>query len=337
MIFQEIKEAILNGADFEDFLGQENVKTHLKSALISGHHVILIGPPGVGKTTLAKNVAKLLKPITVNDCGFNCDLKDPWCPVCHSGKNIKTRVLSPEERFVRIQGSPDLTFEDLIGDIDPQKALKHGAFSIEAFKPGKIFKANKGILFFDELNRCPPKLQNSLLQILEEKKATIGSYELDLKSDFILIATMNPVDENTEPLSDVFLDRVDVIFVGYPEDAEVEKQIVLLKGKKLIDVKEDFVKIIVDFIRSLRRNENLEKKPSVRASLALYERAQANALLNNRSEPTLDDIFNSLLSVLVHRIKLKPTVDFRMTNKEFLEKEFNAFMDKLKKSNGDYP
>ena len=125
--------------------------------------------------------------------------------------------------------------------------------------------------------------------------------------------------------------------VDYPEDLEVEKEIVLSKGKRLIEIPVEFVRIIVEFIRNLRNNKNLEKKPSVRASLALYERTQANALLNHRTVPTIDDIFASLNSVLLHRIKLKPSLDFRMTNEEFLEKEFKSFIDNLKKSHGDYP
>ena len=76
-----------------------------------------------------------------------------------------------------------------MGDIDPIKAMKFGPLSMEAFTPGKVFKANRGVLFFDELNRCPEKLQNALLQVLQEKKATIGSYDVDIDADFIFIAT----------------------------------------------------------------------------------------------------------------------------------------------------
>ncbi len=337
MIFDELREALIKeNKDFDEFIGQERVKNQLKSALISGHHVILIGPPGIGKTTLGKNIAKLLKEKEVMDCGFNCDPKDPWCPFCKSGKITKKKILKPEDRFIRIQGSPDLTYEDLIGDIDPSKAIRYGAFSIEAFKPGKIFRANNGILFFDELNRCPPKLQNALLQILEEKKATIGSYEFDLKSDFILIATMNPEDENTEPLSDVFLDRVDVIYVNYPESLEIEKKIIDKKAKQICNVDEKIKEIMIEFVRYLRTNEKLEKKPSVRASISLYERAQANALINKRDYVILEDVLESLISVLSHRIRLKPSVEYTTNVKDFIKNEFDFFI-KNKKEKGDFP
>ena len=82
--------------------------------------------------------------------------------MCKSNKTKATKKITGHDRFIRIQGSPDLTVEDILGDIDPIKALKFGAMSIEAFTPGKIFKANNGVLFFDELNRCPQKLQNAL-------------------------------------------------------------------------------------------------------------------------------------------------------------------------------
>ena len=126
-------------------------------------------------------------------------------------------------------------------------------------------------MFFDEINRCPEKLQNALLQVLEERKATIGSYDIEFEANFILIATMNPVDINTERLSDVLLDRFDVIYMNYPETEELEKQIVSNKGKKLVDVSDEMLSLIAAFVRSLRNNGKLEKLPSVRASIGLYE------------------------------------------------------------------
>src|SRR3989344_8130867 len=147
-------------------------------------------------------------------------------------KNI-AGLLGKNTPFVRVQGSPDLAVEDLLGDIDPLKALKFGPLSIEAFTKGKIFKADKGILFFDEFNRCPEKVQNALLQVLEEKKATIGSYDVDFEIDFIFISTMNPEDSSTEKLSDVLLDRFDLIYMSYPEKAEIEKEILMKKGQKM--------------------------------------------------------------------------------------------------------
>ena len=290
MITETLRKKLLETKDpFTDILGQDASKKAMKSALISGRHIIIIGPPGIGKTTLAKNIAQLL------------------------GKDAP---------FIRIQGSPDLMVEDLLGDIDPIKALKFGPSSVEAFTKGKIFKANNGVLFFDELNRCPEKLQNALLQVLEEGKATIGSYDVDFELDFLFIATMNPEDSSTEKLSDVLLDRFDLVYMDYPESTEIEIKIISEKGEKLCAVPDKLLMLIVYFIRMLRQSDKLEKKPSVRASLGLYERSQANALLHGRKQVEFEDVKDVIHSVLAHRIRLKPSSRYLISPSEFIKQEF---------------
>lgn len=290
-----INKQVLSSDDvFTTIVGLHHVKKELKSALLSRRHIIIQGPPGVGKTTLSKNVAQIL------------------------GKNTP---------FIRVQGSPDLTVEDLLGDIDPIKAMKHGPLSVEAFTKGKIFKADKGVLFFDEINRCPEKVQNALLQVLEEGQATIGSYDVDFDLNFFFIATMNPEDTSTEKLSDVLLDRFDVIDMGYPDTLEDEKKIVSEKGGKLCQVGEKLATLMVYFVRLLRQNEKLEKKPSVRASLGLYERSQANALLHKRDVVEFDDVKDAVISVISHRIRLKPSSKYLVTPQEFVKEEFERSVE----------
>ena len=345
MLNEQLKNIFLKEKDpFNDILGQEQSKQGIKSALLMNRHIIIIGPPGIGKTTLAKNIAKVLPDIEVIDgCSYHCTPENPICPSCKQNKKYKTRKLTGYKRFVRIQGSPDLTVEDLLGDIDPIKALKFGPLSLEAFTPGKIFKANNGVLFFDELNRCPEKLQNALLQVLEEGKATIGSYDLDFDANFIFIGTMNPEDASTERLSDVLLDRFDIIYMDYPEDIETEKQIVLMKGEKIANVSDEFLNLIVYFVRRLRQDDKLEKKPSVRASIGLYERSQSNALLRGRKNINFDDIKEVVVSVLSHRIRLKPSVRYLESVEDYLKEQFNKNIESDKWQNhleeekaGDY-
>ncbi|MBN2420830.1 AAA family ATPase [Candidatus Woesearchaeota archaeon] len=334
MTQEHFKKIFMQGDAFTDILGQDKVKHDLKSALLMNRHVLIIGPPGIGKTTIAKNAAKLLPDMEVNDCPYHCDPKNPVCPECKLGKS-KKKLISGSERFVRIQGSPDLTAEDLIGDIDPAKAMQYGPLSLQAFSPGKIFKANNGVLFFDELNRCPEKLQNALLQALQERYVTIGSYDVDLQTNFIFIATMNPEDSNTERIADVLLDRFDVIYMGYPETLQIEAEIVKKAGKKLAEFPEKLLTLGILFVRLLRENKDVEKAPGVRASIGLYERSQANAFLSNRSKVNPKDLQDAIVSVVAHRIKLKPSVKYLTSETEFVREQMEKFLEEQEKK-GDY-
>ena len=296
---------------FPDILGQDRAKEQIKSALLTNRHILIMGPPGIGKTTLVKDIARLLPELEVDVAG-------------QKGKKVTKKG---EDRFIRVQGSPDLTAEDLLGDIDPLKALQFGPLSKEAFEPGKIFKADKGILFFDEVNRCSEKLQNALLQALEERAVTIGSYDVDLPADFIFIGTLNPQDSSTEKLSDAFLDRFDIITMDYPETRQIEQRIVVDKSEKIpVTFAPDLLVHVVDFVRSLRDKSKLSKMPSVRATMGIYERASALAFVRKKSSVELIDISDVIISVLAHRIELKPSLRYLQTAQEFIQQQFMTFV-----------
>jgi len=122
----------------------------------------------------------------------------------------------------------------------------------------------------------------------------------------------------------LFRSRFDLVYMHYPENINIEKEIILKKGKKIdnIKVSDKLLELMIYFVRLLRGDKNIEKKPSVRASLGLYERSQSNALLNKRKNISFDDIKEAVISVLAHRIRLKPSVKYLQSPEDYIKEQF---------------
>ncbi len=311
-IKEELREILVSrirrGEDpLSRIIGQREAKKQFLASVVAGHDVILKGPRGCGKTTMAKEMAKLLPPLEIIDgCDFRCQPDRITCPVCRekysgtSPSSIPTRVVQGLERFVRIQGSPDLTVQDLLGDIDPVAAFKYSPSDYRAFTPGKLLKGNNGIVFCDEIAKMPQRLQGAFLQVLDEGRATISGYDVDYPADFLMIATSNLSAESGDvPLIDVLLDRVDVIEMGYPRRVDEEVAIIRNEGKDLgVEVDDQIVEAIAGAVQRTRLEDTPGKPASVRASIKIYEQTQSYALLRGSRVAKPSDLYDALCSVL---------------------------------------
>ena len=306
----ELAEAVRSrGLSLLDaWLGPEEVKLEILSVLAAGRNLLLEGPVGSGKTLLGESIAGALGPIRLAGCWFNCLPGRPACPQCRAGLSPPGDVeLSGVERFVRVQGSPDLFPEDLVGDVDPAAALTHGALDPRAFRPGRLVRAHRRLCFVDEVNRLSERLQNLFLELLAEGALTVGGYEARFPVDTVMVATMNP-DEyvGVGRLSEALRDRFERVRLAYPVPADEVEILVSRTSPGAGDAQaRQAAGAIVAFANELRAEPEVETGPSVRATLAAFDLALSRRRLAGDDWP--EAVRAGLRVALRGRLTLRPT------------------------------
>jgi MoxR-like ATPase len=286
-----VKEAASNV-----IFGQGHVIELALVTLLSGGHALLIGVPGLAKTSLVETLG---------------------------------RVLSLDNK--RIQFTPDLMPSDIVGS----EVLEESANGSRAFRfiKGPVFTQ---LLMADEINRASPKTQSALLQAMQEHHVTVAGHRYDVPTPFHVLATQNPLEqEGTYPLPEAQLDRFLVqIDVSYPDVAAERRMLFattgtedrrpqpvisaqeLLAAQRLvrqIPVGDQVVDAILRLVRAARPgtadagervNNYVAWGPGPRASQALMLAVRARALLDGRLAPSVDDVIALAEPVLKHRMAL---------------------------------
>ncbi|MCZ2459073.1 MAG: MoxR family ATPase [Chitinophagales bacterium] len=248
--------------------------------------------------------------------------------------------------FSRIQFTPDLMPSDVLGT--PVFNPKEATFE---FKKGPVFS---NIVLVDEINRAPAKTQAALLEIMEERQASVDGKTYPMSAPFMVIATQNPVEqEGTYRLPEAQLDRfIFKIIVPYPTESEEAailkrfhqlgnepvmdmvgpvlngEQIISLRNQvKTLIIEEKLLLFIARLIQQTRNHKSIYLGASPRASLAIMNTSKAIAAMHGRDFVTPEDILEVAFPVLRHRIILAPDKEMEGVTEDEVIKEIIHSLD----------
>ena len=231
-----------------------------------------------------------------------------------------TFAKSMSMHYKRVQFTPDVLPSDILGF-----SMYNSATKEFEYREGAVFT---NLFLADEINRTSPKTQSALLEVMEEKTATVDGVTRPLPDPFVVIATENPYGSSgTQMLPESQLDRFMVcVVMGYP-DAEAEMEILsrqprralldrvqpvmdkndLLAMQQQVDavyMSDEIRRYIVELSRATRQDSRLMLGLSPRASLAVAGMARAAAFLSGRNYVAPQDITAIFADAARHRLRL---------------------------------
>lgn len=269
-------------------VGKKETVIKLIAALLCEGHVLLEDVPGVGKTQLITALSRSI-----------------------GGK------------FNRIQLTPDIMPSDIAGFTMLDST--QGEF---VYRDGAVMC---NFLLADEINRASPKVQSALLEAMEERQISLDGVTHRLPRPFLVMATQNPVETyGTFHLPEAQMDRFFMkLSMGYPSMEEefeilgrtenhnpianitepimtVDDIAAMQEAVKRVRVHDSVKQYIINIVSSTRQDRNTVLGISPRGSIALFKAAKAYAYIFERDYVTPDDVKNTAVSVLAHRIILSP-------------------------------
>lgn len=311
---EELLRALLEkgpgGNPFPKVWLRDETRRALAASLMAGRHLLLLGPPGCGKTRLAQSLSALLPPLAVvKDCPVNCRWEEPGCPWCAASTGKEKEERPGEKRQVQAVGSNALQWEELLGETDPVLGMRFGTGDLRSFVPGRLLRANHGLLLLDHIESIPPRTLNSLLHRLKERGVQLGAgtQELEVPLDLLVVGIGSPRALAT--LSANLLDHFDVIRLVPPEGLG-EKKEVLEWGtpqdengcQREVGL---FMAKTLELAEKIDRHPEVEQGVSSRGTMRCLELLGTLPQVNRRLAPAFEDFREAALISFPHRLRLK--------------------------------